>query len=603
MSQAVLEYLNQFSQLSKEITESNALQLPSIIRNEGDLVVPLIALAYKVSNSITSLQAALRQDGPTVNLLFNVFKAVGLILNELEFRKCSICRKEDLTSKLECNHGCCNDCWAKVLDRADPIVICPADGCDCRIPDSFMARILTGSLGLSENNQASSMEEMEYNNNGRLIHNYSTGKRSKHRTIIHSTREDDMTNSNPLQNIIHQDGSGGAPVDGFPVNSRSVSVNNFSTIQPQVLKKANFSAIGDDARLSNQMRNLNLNKSRPKANEMAVALSNHDDSISAAPRKCHFCKTSDAINKDPTSRPHCNGLACRQAHQKMCDELLECGHFCGGVRGETKCLGCVDPKCDKRVANRTYCFYCNHQLEEGASVTIGCGHNVHFDCLKKKLSRENLNKAQKGRILLNDALCPWLGCDEFIPQSKEWFLNTNENNQMFMNLLIDWDKLRRGMSDAALEYFEKNRLEGSRAYKAVEYNTKKDDFVIKNYAMLVCKGCSHIYVDSTIDSYDDERNKCEECRGDEEVKTTCKLHGEFGIVYKCRFCCNVASHLCWGTTHFCSDCHHRQCNHDYMTDKKIEELPDCLGKGKCQFWGHGKGKEHAICLICATSGG
>eukprot|EP01029_Cantina_marsupialis_P010156 TRINITY_DN231_c0_g1_i2.p1 TRINITY_DN231_c0_g1~~TRINITY_DN231_c0_g1_i2.p1 ORF type:complete len:596 (+),score=72.38 TRINITY_DN231_c0_g1_i2:60-1847(+) len=588
MSQAVLEYLNQFSQLSKEITESNALQLPSIIRNEGDLVVPLIALAYKVSNSITSLQAALRQDGPTVNLLFNVFKAVGLILNELEFRKCSICRKEDLTSKLECNHGCCNDCWAKVLDRADPIVICPADGCDCRIPDSFMARILTGSLGLSENNQASSMEEMEYNNNGRLIHNYSTGKRSKHRTIIHSTREDDMTNSNPLQNIIHQDGSGGAPVDGFPVNSRSVSVNNFSTIQPQVLKKANFSAIGDDARLSNQMRNLNLNKSRPKANEMAVALSNHDDSISAAPRKCHFCKTSDAINKDPTSRPHCNGLACRQAHQKMCDELLECGHFCGGVRGETKCLGCVNPKCNMCVTDKTYCVYCNRQLEEGPSVTIGCGHNVHFDCLKNHFSNDGYDNALNGPISLHPAQCPYVGCDYFIPeQSGRWLCNTN-NNGSLSYIFKKWNLLKQAVSDATLKHFRDHHLGFDFDFRFGKPGKDKEVFVMDRNDILRCKRCRHIFVSPKDSSSQD---LCEDCC---QSGPSCAEHDNCVIVYKCRFCCTDASHILWSTTHFCSWCYQRQLKHGDVIDKPLHELPDCVGKSKCRFWGHPKGKEYAI---------
>eukprot|EP01029_Cantina_marsupialis_P030199 TRINITY_DN805_c0_g1_i3.p1 TRINITY_DN805_c0_g1~~TRINITY_DN805_c0_g1_i3.p1 ORF type:complete len:353 (+),score=51.24 TRINITY_DN805_c0_g1_i3:180-1238(+) len=90
--------------------------------------------------------------------------------------------------------------------------------------------------------------------------------------------------------------------------------------------------------------------------------------------------------------------------------------------------------------------------------------------------------------------------------------------------------------------------------------------------------------------------------GDEGIMTNCHLHGKSGIIYKCRFCCNVASHFCWGTTHFCSDCHHRQYNYDYMTNKNSEDLPDCVGKGRCQFWKHAKGKEYSICVICAPSG-
>eukprot|EP00922_Rhytidocystis_sp_ex-Travisia-forbesii_P066311 GHVS01098435.1.p1 GENE.GHVS01098435.1~~GHVS01098435.1.p1 ORF type:complete len:485 (+),score=117.49 GHVS01098435.1:164-1618(+) len=37
--------------------------------------------------------------------------------------------------------------------------------------------------------------------------------------------------------------------------------------------------------------------------------------------------------------------------------------------------------------------------------------------------------------------------------------------------------------------------------------------------------------------------------------STCKKHGNGGINFKCRFCCNVASWFCFGTTHYCTSCH------------------------------------------------
>ena len=63
--------------------------------------------------------------------------------------------------------------------------------------------------------------------------------------------------------------------------------------------------------------------------------------------------------------------------------------------------------------------------------------------------------------------------------------------------------------------------------------------------------------------------------------TNCKLHGKDFIDYKCKFCCQVASWFCWGTTHFCDDCHKRQNNGDYLTRKKEHELPQCGTPAKC----------------------
>ena len=41
-------------------------------------------------------------------------------------------------------------------------------------------------------------------------------------------------------------------------------------------------------------------------------------------------------------------------------------------------------------------------------------------------------------------------------------------------------------------------------------------------------------------------------------QNTCPKHGTEAIEWKCKFCCSVASWFCWGTTHFCDDCHRKQ---------------------------------------------
>ena len=86
-------------------------------------------------------------------------------------------------------------------------------------------------------------------------------------------------------------------------------------------------------------------------------------------------------------------------------------------------------------------------------------------------------------------------------------------------------------------------------------------------------------------------------------KPVCKEHGKEFIEYKCRFCCSVASWYCWGTTHFCDECHIKQNNGIYVLNKKESELPQCKNKEDCPLKlvhpPNGRPSEFAIgCSIC-----
>ena len=43
----------------------------------------------------------------------------------------------------------------------------------------------------------------------------------------------------------------------------------------------------------------------------------------------------------------------------------------------------------------------------------------------------------------------------------------------------------------------------------------------------------------------------------------------------------VASFFCWGTTHFCTDCHTRQMKGDYVSRLKPSQLMQCRGSKTC----------------------
>jgi E3 ubiquitin-protein ligase MYCBP2 len=56
-----------------------------------------------------------------------------------------------------------------------------------------------------------------------------------------------------------------------------------------------------------------------------------------------------------------------------------------------------------------------------------------------------------------------------------------------------------------------------------------------------------------------------------------------------------------GTTHFCDDCHTRQCKHDYVSKLPKDKLPKCPGPRECKLKiDHGgNGEEFSLgCTFC-----
>ena len=52
----------------------------------------------------------------------------------------------------------------------------------------------------------------------------------------------------------------------------------------------------------------------------------------------------------------------------------------------------------------------------------------------------------------------------------------------------------------------------------------------------------------------------------------CPKHGSDFLEYKCRYCCSVAVFFCFGTTHFCNQCHD---DFQRVTNIPKTSLPHC----------------------------
>lgn len=78
----------------------------------------------------------------------------------------------------------------------------------------------------------------------------------------------------------------------------------------------------------------------------------------------------------------------------------------------------------------------------------------------------------------------------------------------------------------------------------------------------------------------EQEHLCGSCVAGSGV-TSCPKHGPDFIEYKCTFCCKKAAFFCWGSTHFCHDCHSRQMKGDYVSRLPLSQLPQCRGPAHC----------------------
>lgn len=79
-----------------------------------------------------------------------------------------------------------------------------------------------------------------------------------------------------------------------------------------------------------------------------------------------------------------------------------------------------------------------------------------------------------------------------------------------------------------------------------------------------------------------ENLRCKECLSKELgfglAKCDKKEHGDAFIDYKCRFCCNIASFVCYNLTHFCNECHTKATRQAIQFYRDIKDIK-CSGKG------------------------
>lgn len=322
-----------------------------------------------------------------------------------------------------------------------------------------------------------------------------------------------------------------------------------------------------------------------KINPYHIGRSCEEYKIYLNSKKCKYCGvTVNAGNKGPSSEC-CKHEDCKERYKDSCKKKLKCGHDCPGLATEEICMNCLNSDCKEfnDKFNQDLDSYCNICFTEGLGaapcVRFDCGHIYHYHCIKSTIEKKWIGPE------INLKFCKCSLCQQWLSSS-----NNNEVNNMI--------KPYKDLEEKLIKMTEQRlKLEGLDKDKRLndpndKYYKKPLEYGLAKIQYYMCFKCKKPYFAGLKEcgaQNDRDHNPsdliCGACGSLDGVEgvSECKKHGKDFIEYKCKFCCEISSWFCWGTTHFCESCHAKQCRHEYVTKIPKDKLPKCLGAESCKL--------------------
>lgn len=290
-----------------------------------------------------------------------------------------------------------------------------------------------------------------------------------------------------------------------------------------------------------------------------------------------FCRCCEALCWAPADlAPRCQKQACVDRAGQFCEKLLNCGHPCCGVRGESAC----DVPCGQCGDGRgRTCGVCLDALSESPAIALACGHSMHMGCAVSMI--ENVD--WRGRKICFAALRCVSGCGK----------------------LLDHPALASRMAPAvaALAFVERNVVQraaldaGGRGSAAERLDLQA---LLGKYVYFQCFRCQQPYcgglqeceVAGAMKEPAPESVQCPRCVLDAQGGA-CPAHGDEFMAIKCDYCCNEALFRC-GTVMYCNPCH----------GNNVGGSPKPCDPSKCPLGGqHPKGMTSSWMMGCAACRG
>ncbi|XP_055913946.1 E3 ubiquitin-protein ligase highwire isoform X3 [Eupeodes corollae] len=265
----------------------------------------------------------------------------------------------------------------------------------------------------------------------------------------------------------------------------------------------------------------------------------------------------------------CSDVQCQEYNANSCLKTKPCGHMCGGVANEKKCLPCLQHVCHAKENEMAaelkkpkltqdaddMCMICFIEaLSCAPSVHLECGHVFHYHCCKMVLEKRWIGP----RITFGFSLCPICKADiqhELLAENLEPINSLKEDVKRKALMRIKYEGIVKATDDKDLTNLAMDRyayyvcFKCNKAYYGGEARCDAEGGEMFNPEELVCGACSDV-----------------------ARAQMCPKHGTDFLEYKCRYCCSVAVFFCFGTTHFCDTCHD---DFQRLTNIPKNKLPQC----------------------------
>jgi len=232
----------------------------------------------------------------------------------------------------------------------------------------------------------------------------------------------------------------------------------------------------------------------------------------------------------------------------------------------------------------SYCNICYIDILQACpSIMLGCGHIFHYLCVRRLLSQ----KWQSSNITFGFTECP------ICHRRMEHVALKEETDPMYELYELIKSKAMTRLKHLNMENAKEIVEEGE-----IFYNNPVG-YAMKRFCYYLCFKCKKPYfggeracnAEQRVGDFNPEELICGAC-SDTGNEQNCGKHGNEYIEWKCKFCCKTANWFCWGTTHFCEDCHKIA---GTISTKPRNQLPAC----SCGIPHPQNGEEYCLgCSMC-----
>eukprot|EP00727_Mastigamoeba_balamuthi_P001102 m51a1_g1099 putative e3 ubiquitin-protein ligase (471) ;mRNA; f:97129-107985 len=290
---------------------------------------------------------------------------------------------------------------------------------------------------------------------------------------------------------------------------------------------------------------------------------------------CRYCGADLAVAGSLV----CAGEECQGKSRVACTAVLACGHVCYGtcMAAHSACPPCLHESCGHGEAGEAYCPVCwTEGVNQAPAIVLACGHLLHYECARKKVEAG----WPGSRITFGFLDCPV--CKRVM------------EHEALAPVMKPFVELRKQVESKALA-----RLKSLGLWNSPEVSGNRLAYAMHRFSYFPCFKCKKPYYGGErvcegggVEEFKKEELLCSNCVPF-AAQAVCPKHGTDFIEWKCRFCCNVSVWFCWGTTHFCNECHKNPA--ETMRKQQMGLLPKCT----CSIKHPPNGQEFLLgCSLC-----